>query len=355
MRKRRGRLRLRPLTAALDEVEAVAAHTGWLTGVYTFGLVVCAPLWGALSDRIDRRWVLGGGLFAAGIALLALETAASLETLYASRVLAGAVSAAVLPTILAYVVDTTVPARRQRRFAWISSASALGFLLGSVSNSSVTGAWGAWGLGVVASLCAMAALLAFSLQRPGVSQAHAESSNPSPRGPTFPIWDSFVLTGTVVLGITVAEVGLTLLLRNVAIYFGICSAVMVLTQLLAYPALERKFGERRLVVAALAGMASGLFLLALPATWTPAVAFVLAAAAIGILLPALAVRISLAARGNQGWAMGRQASAANVGQAIGAASTGALFSVAASLPFLFAAIIVAAGCLLAARRTAAMR
>ncbi|MEJ7930192.1 MFS transporter [Ramlibacter sp. AN1015] len=340
-------LPLLPALLGRLQVVATAAHTGWLTGAYTLALFACSPLWGALSDRADRRWVVAAGLAGAALSLAAFDAASSLQALYASRILAGAVSAAVLPTVLAYVVETTAPAGRQRRFAWISSATALGFLLGPVAASLASDVPLLTGVSWVAILCAVAGALAFGLPPPvsGMAHPHAASS-PSPQADGW-IWRSLLLTGLVVFGITVAEVGLTLLLRNVAIYFAICSAVMVLVQLAAYPVLERKVGEHRLVTGALAAMATGLSLLAWPASWTPAVAFVLAAAAIGILIPALAVRISMAAGANQGWAMGRQAAAANLGQAIGAGVTGTLFAAGAGVPFLLAAALLAAGVLIA--------
>jgi len=182
----------------------VARHTGWLTAVYTFALVALSPAWGALSDRIDRRWVIAAGL--AGAALLG--------------------------------------------------------------------------------------------------------------GPVAP-------------------------------YFALCSAVMVGVQLVGYPLLERWLGEHRLVSTALGFMGPAVALLAWREPWAPAVSFLLAATALGVLIPALAVRISLAAGPRQGWAMGRQAGAANLGQAAGAALTGVLFSAANPAPFLLAGVLLLLAAVLA--------
>lgn len=86
-----------------------------------------------------------------------------------------------------------------------------------------------------------------------------------------------------------------------------------------------------------------------------AVAFVLAAAGIGVLIPSMAVRISSAAGARQGWAMGRQAAAANLGQAVGAAATGSLFALAPPLPFLIAGGLTALAAGAAAWEGAARR
>lgn len=329
---------------------AAARHSGWLTAAYTLALFFFSPVWGAVSDRLDRRLVIAIGLAGAGAALWAMEHARSLPALYAVRIGAGVLAAAVLPPVLAYAIETAVPAHRQRRFAWIASATALGFLLGPVAGSAAAALAGALSAPqIVALSClAVAALTVFlpesragapSGEQPGKARPHADAVR----------WTShaLVLTALVVFGITVAEVGLTLLGGPVAPYFALCSVVMVGVQLGGYRPLERWLGERTLVSASLALMGVGVILLASRAVWAPGVSFVMAAGALGILIPALAVRISSAAGERQGRAMGGQAAAANLGQAAGAAATGVLFFAWAAAPFLLAGALLLLGALLA--------
>lgn len=331
------------LLPALDAASPadVSRQAGWLTGVYTAALFVFSPLWGRLSDRVDRRWVISGGLVGSAAALWPVQEVTTLTALYALRIGSGAVSAAVLPAVFAYVVQASVPAQRQRRFAWVASATALGFLLGPVAAERLDGFGSEWsGLRLVALLCALAAVVVFALPAGRSEQAHPGPQEPARAGRILP---SLVLTAMVVFGITVAEVGLTLALRDVALYLAICSATMVLVQLWAYPLLERRIGEHRLVTLSFAVMALGVALLARPGGWSAAAAFLLSGSAIGVLIPALAVRISLVAGERQGSAMGAQAAAANLGQALGAAATGMLFAAAVPLPFLLAAAVLATG------------
>lgn len=327
-----------------------ARHTGWLTAAYTAALFVFSPVWGALSDRIQRRWVILIGLAGAGVSLWLLEQAPTLALVYASRIVAGALAAAVLPAVFAYVVETTVLARRQRRFAWIASATALGFLLGPAAGTAAAALGGrVTGLELAGLLCVGLAIAAMAL--PAVRPlAPAGTTAPGTTAPAEArcLRDSLLLTGVVVFGITVAEVGLTLYGGPVTPYFALCSAVMVATQLVGYPLLERWLGEPRLVLASLAVMSLGVTLLAWSAPWTPAVSFLLAAGALGVLIPALAVRISAAAGARQGRMMGAQAGAANLGQAAGAALTGVLFTAWAPAPFVLAGLLLLAGTVLAA-------
>ena len=346
---------------APGDAAEVARHTGWLTGAYTLALFLFSPVWGLASDRIDRRAVIAVGLLGSGLSLWGLDRAVTLTGLYAARVAAGVLSAAVLPAVLAYVVEVTVPGRRQRRFAGIASATALGFLLGPVVGNALLGMVGGGGTmhaGVVmldspfvliALVCFAAAIAAFGLPRG--ERPWTQSRTDMPTVAEASIWQSILLTAVVVFGITIAEVGFTLhsqdplYVRQVAGIFALCSVVMVGVQLCAYPWLESRLGEHRLVVAAFGALGIGLALLAWPlARWMPIVAFVLAAAGVGVLIPALAVRISADAGARQGWAMGRQAAAANFGQAVGAAITGVLYAAASPAPFLLAAFsLTAAG------------
>ena len=334
----------------------VESHTGWITGVYTLALFLFAPAWGALADRIDRRWVLAAGLAGSSVALWALTVPFSMRGLYAVRAIAGLASAAVLPAVFAYVVTASAPSRLPRRFAWIASATALGFLLGPALGDGLAGpsralvrgdaALAALPLDVVAIVGLLAAVGVLGMP-PNRSIAPSPSSARSTDERR--IVRSLLLTAVVVLAITVAEVGVTLAARRVpaagpvSVYFALCSGVMIAVQFWALPRLERRLGEPRLVVVALAALSAGLGLLAVSGGgFVTAAAFVLAAAGIGVLIPSLAVRISSAAGARQGWAMGRQAAAANLGQAVGAAATGSLFALAPPLPFLIAGGLAAA-------------
>lgn len=338
--------------AGVGSATDVDSHTGWITGAYTLALFLFAPAWGALADRIDRRRVLAAGLVGSSAALWALTLPLSMGGLYAVRAVAGVTSAAVLPAVFAYVVTASAPSRLQRRFAWIASATALGFLLGpALGDGLAAPIRAAGGNGEVATLpldvvAVVGLLAAVGVLKLPPNRATAPAPGGAMSGDEQRITRSLLLTAVVVLAITVAEVGVTLAARRapaagalpVSVYFALCSGVMIAVQFWALPRLERRLGEPRLVVAALVVLSAGLGLLAVSnGGFVTAASFVLSAAGIGVLIPSLAVRISIAAGARQGWAMGRQAAAANLGQAVGAAATGSLYAVAPPLPFLLAA------------------
>ena len=355
------------------DASEVARHTGWLTAVYTLAMLALSPAWGALSDRIDRRLVMLVGLVGGAVALLGLDFVENLAGLYAARIGAGVFSAAVLPAVLGAVVDMTAPGERPKRFGALAAATAVGFLagpaVGSVLASMVIAPPAGMRLGgwlmldspflvvAVISLLVAAALVAL----PGLNARHAQAANAPTAQDRPALRRAFLLTGLIVFGITIMEVGVTLLgtqiasigVRGVSAYFALCSLVMVSAQLWAYPRLASQFGERGLLMAAFLGMALGLALL--PVThepWLIGIAVTLGALGVGILIPALATCVSAAAGSRQGLALGLQTAAANAGQAVAAAATGMLYAGAAAAPFIVGAALMAWAAWLAGRHDA---
>jgi MFS family permease len=115
----------------------VSRHVGFLSGAYTAGVLVGAPIWGLISDRIGRPRILIAGMigYVASLLLLLLPSLGSLWAIYGLRTGAGLFVAAVVPVVPALVAAHTPAARRARRFAWLGAASLLGFLAGPGLNA----------------------------------------------------------------------------------------------------------------------------------------------------------------------------------------------------------------------------
>ena len=131
------------LARALGEAAraSVAWHTGLLTGVYMLALFLFAPLWGRISDRVGRRTVILLGLAGFSGAMLWFSVVRDLVFVYGARVFAGVFAAAVLPVIFAWVSDVRTPRSRAQAFAWLSAASALGFLFGPALSGWLASVW----------------------------------------------------------------------------------------------------------------------------------------------------------------------------------------------------------------------
>lgn len=100
---------LSPLASAFD---TTPAHASWLVSSYAFSYAVAAPIFGYLSDRIDRRRLLLASLILFAIDGFALTIAPSFSIAIGLRIFGGLASAALIPTAFALISDI-IPTNRQ--------------------------------------------------------------------------------------------------------------------------------------------------------------------------------------------------------------------------------------------------
>ena len=113
-----------------EELGASATQIGFLIGIYSAMQLILAPMWGRLSDQYGRRPVILMGLVGNTGALVLFGAAKSLLWLFIARGLAGVFSAAILPTVMAYVADVTTEEDRGKGMGLMGAAMGLGFIFG---------------------------------------------------------------------------------------------------------------------------------------------------------------------------------------------------------------------------------
>jgi len=350
--------------------DSVAWHTGMIAAIYMLALFVSAPLWGRVSDRIGRRPVILLGLGGCVAALTSFGLANDLWMAYLSRALGGALVSAVLPVALAYISDTSAPEARARRFAWMSAASTLGFLVGPLlggwlaelrigllAKESSVGSFSAPFFTAAAGGAAI--WIAVWCWLPGISPfAGAVTKQYGTRNPrsvnvllllallgmfglgAFEV--AIALQGKQVLGLDPLQIGLM---------FMECSLVMVAVQVLVLSPLARRISFRLIVAPAFLVMAVGVGWLPSVTNWNWFMLLVgLFAGGSGILVPMLAYRVSLDAGPAQGAELGKQTAAAALGQGLGSAAAGWLYGIAIEAPFWLTAALLVGGALVGLAR-----
>lgn len=113
-----------------EEIGASATELGLLMAVYSFMQFVFAPMWGRVSDRIGRKPVIMLGIFGLSLSFFLLAFATHLWMLFVARVIGGFLSAANMPTVMAYVADVTSEEDRGKGMGIIGAATGLGFIFG---------------------------------------------------------------------------------------------------------------------------------------------------------------------------------------------------------------------------------
>jgi MFS transporter, DHA1 family, multidrug resistance protein len=103
---------------------------GLLMAVYSFMQLLFAPVWGRVSDRIGRKPVIMIGIFGLSLSFFLTAFASQLWMLFAARIIGGMLSAANMPTAMAYVADITSAEDRGKGMGVIGAATGLGFIFG---------------------------------------------------------------------------------------------------------------------------------------------------------------------------------------------------------------------------------
>lgn len=106
----------------------------WNMGLsVAFGLMqfLCAPMLGAISDRLGRRFVLIAAIIGLGLHYFLIAIAPSLLVMLIARLIGG-VTGASYSVANAYLADITPPEQRAKNFGLVGAAFGLGFICGPI-------------------------------------------------------------------------------------------------------------------------------------------------------------------------------------------------------------------------------
>jgi multidrug resistance protein len=337
---------------------ASATELGLILSGWAAAQLVCAPLWGRLSDRVGRRPVLLATIAGTALSLLALGFAHSLAALFAARVLAGAFAANV-SVAGAYVADATDEGERTRWMGLIGAAFGIGFLLGP-ALAALLAPFGHEVPMLFAAALAAANLVHAALRLPESRRGAATAARPARaellRAPAVR-W--LCLSNLVFsLAVTQLEAVFQLFMMD-RFHFDARQAAFVLVGYAALMAaiqggglrrLAARFPERTLVGVGALAMTAGFAAVPLAHSLLPLLVL-LALSALGraITQPSLMSLMSLAALPAQrGAAMGLFQSAGSLARVFGPFGAGWLYDRSLPAPFWLAAGL-ALGVLLLAR------
>ena len=336
----------------------VARHVGFLSGIYTAGVLVGAPLWGPIADRVGLGHVLIVGLvgYVASLTLVLVPGFDTIYAIYALRAMTGFFVAAVIPVVSALVAEQTPEGKRARRFAWLGAMSLLGFLFGPglnamagwfgtlvVDGGTVPAALSARIVIVMSALLGAAAMLGLARTLPEIrrpmSDRQTAPANPGNARFAALCW----LSGAVTFVLAGFELGIVLQgqehadvsSRQVAMMFAECSLVMLgINAMLFFTALLERAAARKLMGVGLVLAIVGLAVLAghRSETWVYW-GISLTSAGTGLVLPVIAYLAAGTSPRRLGTTMGGLAAAAGLGQTLGSAMGGWLFGAAGQWAF----------------------
>jgi MFS family permease len=345
---------------------------GLLVSSFSIAQLLMAPVWGRLSDHYGRRPALIVGMTASAIAYVIFAYADSLALLFVSRIVQGA-GGGTVSVIQAYVADALEPKERAKGLGWLSAATnagvALGPLLGTLALQI-----GTRGPGLLAAgLCLVNIGFAwkflteardtaeFAVQRntPRVAGRSRQAVVQIVTHPNAPasrlIWIYAIAIGafqgsTAILALFLADrFGVTK--ESIGYFFAYIGVLSVVTRALLLGPLVDRFGEAKLSRGGIVLLSLGLGLLPLiyPAnnpllTYLP-LALVVALIPLGtaFTFPCVTSLLSrVVSSSERGLYMGVQQTFGGASRVIFPIVYGSLFDRSVGLPFILAAVLVAA-------------
>ena len=261
------------------DIGATTTEIAILMSIYSGMQLLFAPLWGRLSDKHGRKPLILIGLLGNAAALVGFGLAKAYIWLLIARSAAGIASAAVLPSVMAYVADVTTAEERGRGMGLMGAAMGLGFILGpaigGIMGSHDMPFFVAGGLSLLTFLFAFV-LLPESLQK-GLTGEELEDRHEwvspreifrqttlrSPLTPLFLVafFSTFSFAGLEMTFPLFIEAGWDYGEREMGWMFMVMGAIVVPLQGGLLGKLINKFGERRIILTGLLLNALGMVLL----------------------------------------------------------------------------------------------
>ncbi len=118
---------------------ASASALGFMMSMYSIMQFIFAPMWGRLSDRYGRKPIILIGIAGNFFTFLLQGFAQDIVMLTLTRTLAGMITSATLPTVMAYMADITSDEDRSRGVGLMGAAMGMGMIFGPTLGGVITG------------------------------------------------------------------------------------------------------------------------------------------------------------------------------------------------------------------------
>jgi len=350
------------------EFGAGGSAMGLLMASYAVMQLIFSPIWGSVSDRIGRKPVLMIGVFGFALTQLMFGFSTELWMLLASRVLAGVLSSATLPTAMAYIGDSTSERDRGGGMGIIGAAMGVGMVLGP----GIAGWMATYSLAApfffAAGLSVVSLVLIFLLLPESLPLEQRELSGGKILGLQFrELWQAlFSPIGLLLFMAFLVSFGLT----NFEIVFGLYAVdtygygPLQVGGLLTFIGLisavvqggltgpfTRRWGEVAIIKVSLLGSAFGFVMMIMARSFFAVLLtmgfFIISNS---LLRPAVSALISRRATVGQGVAMGLNNSFMSLGRSVGPLWAGFTYDINSAYPYWSGSLIMLVGFVISMRR-----
>lgn len=262
----------------------------FMLGLYAIGQFVATPFWGRYSDRLGRRPLLIASIAGSMVGHLICAFAGNLWVLAFGRLLTGLMGGN-LPVAMAYASDISPPEQRARVMGLVGASLSLGFIVGPLMGGLLGGADAEsatllWPGLVAAGVCLVAIIgaslfLKESLPPEKRAQARQHPAEGERRGTARDLLQRPVLLKLLSVGflaymaMSVFETNFPFWSgarfgwgpREIGLSFTYLALLVVGTQGVLVGPLVKRFGEKPLLLTALASYVLGLLIMSQAPVW----------------------------------------------------------------------------------------
>ncbi len=336
---------------------ASAFQLGLLLTVYSLCQFICAPIWGRYSDKVGRKPLLMLGIAGYAVSFIIYGLAHALWLLFIARIAGGVLSAAVMPTAMAYIGDITTEEQRGSGMGLMGASMGLGMVMGPALGGILSGIsftfpfFFAAGL-AMANVLTIFILLKESLTREKRIQQLEEVTDDSGISIFLselqtPLVQFFIMLFLASVAHSMNEATYALFMQNkigmgakeAGWAFMVAGIVMVILQGLLVGKMINRLGEKKTIVIGLSAMAIGLALLLHSFNTFTAILFLAVfCCGMGLIRPSTSSAVSKNAA-NQGRSLGVMQGFDSLGRVVGPAFGGFLLDLNWSYAYIGAVII----------------
>ncbi len=346
--------------------DQVAFHFGALTAIYPITLVLTAPFWGNISDRIGPKFLIFLGLGGFVLMQLLIGFSKSIEMLYFSRIVGSLLSSFLVPVVISNISDITDKADRTKAMAWAGSAVSIGVIIGpALSALLIETDLHIWiksihlnldrfsipfiTLALVGLLTLIVAILILKTNKEIAKRKVPPNKMLFPPGKWAQYKELLLLSLIIQFIITAFETVIILQLKDsveftvsfIGLSLLVCGLVMAVFQPIVAKwghLLIKGLNKQMFIGFLVSGVVLTLFLFA-QSKWFILLAIGLFGLGTSFIVPNILAQVSLKNASSSGWAFGMQSSFGGIGQMIGPLIGSAVFVLNGNAPFILIGII----------------
>jgi MFS transporter, DHA1 family, multidrug resistance protein len=350
---------------------------GWLMSTYSLMQLICAPVWGVVSDRYGRKPILAIGILGYAITLFLFGLAESFTMLFLARTLSGILSSATQPTAMAYIGESAEQNEKSTGMGQLGAMVGLGVVLGPLFGGLLSSNSLSLPFFVGSALAFIALLLVIFLlpeSKPALSSTGKQSASGElvttqtnsanltqkhPRVLDIYLRILFSPAGILLLLNFIMSFGMTNFQGMIGLYtvdkfafntkqvgtiWMVMGGVLIIGQGFLVGPLTKRLGELNLIRIGLLGGAIGFALVALATDYiTTLLALGLFILSLSLIGPALNSYISSFAGEHQGTAMGLNSASTSLGRVVGPLWGGYIYDIRIDYPFFSGAVTLLIG------------